>query len=156
HQLYFQTTADAPLGRVIEVDARDPNTTRRTVVGEGDTALQEATYVGGRFIARYVENAHSLARVFERDGHPVGDVPLPGMGGVEGFHGEGAQTETFFSYTDYLTPRRIYRLEVPDNRASVWREASIPGSTEAYVTEQVFYNSKDGTRVPMFITHRRD
>jgi prolyl oligopeptidase len=156
HQLYFQTTADAPLGRVIEVDARDPDTTRHTLVDEGDTALQEATYVGGRFIARYVQNAHSLARVFERDGHPVGDVPLPGMGGVEGFHGEGAQTETFFSYTDYLTPRRIYRFEVPDNRASVWREASIPGSTEAYVTEQVFYNSKDGTRVPMFITHRRD
>jgi prolyl oligopeptidase len=156
HHLFFQTTSGAPLGRVIEVDARDPATPRHTLVAEGDTALEQATYVGGRFIARYVENAHSVARVFERDGRPVGEVPLPGMGGVEGFRGEGAQTETFFAYTDYLTPRRIYRFDVPANRSSVWREPPLPASTAQYVTEQVFYNSKDGTRVPMFITHRRD
>src|SRR5262249_3819278 len=82
HQLYFRTTSGAPLGRVIEVDARDPGTTRQTLVGEAATALEEATYVGGRFITRYVENAHAVARVFERDGRPVGDVALPGMGSV--------------------------------------------------------------------------
>jgi len=125
-------------------------------VPEGRTTLEEASYVGGRIIARYVEEARGVARVFERDGRPVGEVPLPGKGGIDGFHGEGRQSETFFGYTDYLTPRRIYRLDVRANQATVWRAPRIPAATDPYVTEQVFYRSKDGTRVPMYITHRRD
>ncbi len=154
HELYFQTTYHAPLGRVIAVDARAP-VTRRTIVPEGSAALAEATYVGGRFIAKYIEDAHGVARVYERDGRPLGEVSLPGLGRIEGFEGEGTQTETFFSYTDYLTPRRIYRFDVPANRAALWREPHTSALTGEFVTEQVFYNSKDGTRVPMYITHRR-
>ena len=157
-ELYFRTTKDAPLSRVIEVNARAALASaaaERTLIPEGRSALEEATYVGGRFIARYVEDAHSVARVYERDGRLVGEVPLPGMGGVDGLQGEGRQTETFFGYTDYLTPRRIYRLDVPANQATLWREPHIPASTADYVTEQVFYASKDGTRIPMYITHRR-
>ncbi len=91
-ELFFQTTRDAPLGRVITVDAREPQAAARTVVPEGASALAEATYVGGRVIARYVENAHGVARVYERDGRPVGSVPLPGLGGIEGFYGKGTQS----------------------------------------------------------------
>jgi prolyl oligopeptidase len=86
----------------------------------------------------------------------VGEVALPGLGGIEGFQGEEAQSETFFSYTDYLTPPRIYRFDVPANRASLWRGAQPPAAAAQFVTEQVFYNSKDGTRVPMYVTRRRD
>ncbi|HWX68188.1 MAG TPA: prolyl oligopeptidase family serine peptidase [Steroidobacteraceae bacterium] len=154
HELYFQTTYRSPLGRVIAVDARAP-VARRTIVPEGSAALAEATYVGGRFIAKYIEDAHAVARVFERDGRPAGEVPLPGLGRIEGFEGEGTQTETFFSYTDYLTPRRIYHFDVPAKRPSLWREPHTSALTAQFVTEQVFYDSKDGTRVPMFITHRR-
>jgi prolyl oligopeptidase len=153
-ELYFQTTYRSPLGRIIAVDARAP-VTRRTVVPEASAALAQATYVGGRFIATYIEDAHGVARVFERDGQPAGEVPLPGLGRIDGFEGEGNQTETFFSYTDYLTPRRIYRFDVPANRATLWREPHTAALTGQFVTEQVFFNSKDGTRVPMFITHRR-
>jgi prolyl oligopeptidase len=155
HDLYFQTTKDAPLSRVISVDASDP-AVLRAVVPEGSTALEEASYVGGRIVARYVEDAHSLARLYERDGRPVGNVPLPGLGGVDGFHGEGTQTETFFGYTDYLTPRKIYRLDLPTNQATLWREPHVDLPAADFVTAQVFYTSKDGTRVPMYITHRRD
>jgi prolyl oligopeptidase len=155
HELIFQTTHEAPLGRVIAVDARDPSS-RRIVVPEGATALEEASYVGGRIIAKYVEDAHGLARIYERDGRPVGDVALPGLGGIAGFHGEEAQTETFFSYTDYLTPLKIFRLDVTANQASLWRAPEAPAAAADFVTEQVFYTSKDGTRVPMYITHRRD
>jgi len=155
-ELYFRTTKDAPFGRVIAVDARAAPPVPRTLVPEGRTTLEEASYVGGRIIARYVEEARGVARVFERDGRPVGEVPLPGKGGIDGFHGEGRQSETFFGYTDYLTPRRIYRLDVRANQATVWRAPRIPAATDPYVTEQVFYRSKDGTRVPMYITHRRD
>jgi prolyl oligopeptidase len=155
YELYFQTTYRAPLGRVIAVDARAP-VTRRTIIPEGGAALAEASYVGGRFIAKYIEDAHGVARVYERDGRPVGEVPLPGLGRIEGFEGEGTQTETFFSYTDYLTPRKIFRFDVPANRATLWREPHTAALTGQFVTEQVFYTSKDGTRVPMYITHRRD
>jgi prolyl oligopeptidase len=153
-ELYFQSTHDAPLGQVIAVDPAEP-AAGRIVVHEADTALQEASLVGGRIIATYIENAHAVVRVYEHDGRPAGEVPLPGMGGVEGFQGEDAASETFFSYTDYLTPRRIYRFEVPVSRETLWREPHVAGSLDGFVTEQVFYHSKDGTRVPMYITHRR-
>src|SRR5262249_38709483 len=136
-------TLAAPLGRVIMVDARQPAPSH-SVVPEGATAIEEATYVGGRIVIRYVEDAHGVARLFERDGRLVGTVPLPGMGGIDGFRGQGSETETFFSYTDYLTPRRIYRYDVTSNQAAIWREPKVPASMAEFVTEQVFYYSKDG------------
>jgi prolyl oligopeptidase len=154
-ELYFQTTQQAPLGRVIALDPREP-AARRILVPEGASTLQEATYVGGRIICKYVEDAHSVVRLYERDGRPAGEVPLPGLGRVEGFSGEEADSETLFSYTDYLTPPEIFRFEVPAQRATLWRAAQAPVSSAQFITEQVFYNSKDGTRVPMYITHRRD
>ena len=154
-ELYFHTTQGAPLGRVMAVDAHQ-GTSRRTVVSEGTAAIEAASYVGGRIVVQYVEDAHGVARLYESSGRLAGTVPLPGLGGIEGFRGEGTSRETFFSYTDYLTPRRIYRLDVATDQATLWREPRVPASMEAFVTEQVFYTSKDGTRVPMYITHRRD
>ena len=154
HELYFRTTYRAPLGRVIVVDARAP-VTRRTIVPEGGAALARARYVGGRFIAQYIENAHSVARVYERDGRPVGEVPLPGLGSIEGFEGESTQSETFFAYTDYLTPPEIFRFDVPANRATLWRQPRTPALSGQFVTDQVFYDSKDGVHIPMYITRRR-
>jgi prolyl oligopeptidase len=154
-ELYFHTTHNAPLGRVIAIDAHQP-ASHRTVVAEGATAIEEATYVGGRIVAKYVEDAHGVARIYERDGRLAGTVPLPGLGGIDGFRGEGNRSETFFSYTDYLTPRRIYRLDVSTDETTLWREPHVPASMADFITEQVFYASKDGTRVPMYITHRRD
>ncbi|HUL17972.1 MAG TPA: prolyl oligopeptidase family serine peptidase [Steroidobacteraceae bacterium] len=154
-ELYFHTTQGAPLGRVMAVDARE-SMNRRAVVAEGHAAIEAASYVGGRILVQYVENAHGVARLYESSGRLAGTVPLPGLGGIEGFRGQGKSRETFFSYTDYLTPRRIYRLDVAADQATLWREPHVPASMEAFVTEQVFYTSKDGTRVPMYITHRRD
>ncbi len=156
--LYFLTTRGAPQREVIAVNPSHIASLKlpAIIVAESDVALEDAQYVGGRIIARYVRDAHSVVRVFERNGRAVGEVPLPGMGSVEGFQGEGKDKEAFFSYTDYLTPLQIYRYDIRSNTASVWRKASVAASTDPYVTEQVFYTSKDGTRVPMSITHRRD
>jgi prolyl oligopeptidase len=154
-ELYFQSTQHAPLGRVIAVDPRAP-LTPRVVVHEGSSALEEATYVGGRFITRYVEDAHSVVRIYEEDGRPAGELPLPGMGSVAGFQGEGEDAETFFSYTDYLTPPEVLHLQVAQASASLWHATQLPGGDAQFVTEQIFYHSKDGTRVPMYVTHRRD
>jgi len=155
NELYFHSTRDAPLGHVIAVDALAPGA-GRVVIRQGARALEQASYVGGRFIARYVEDAHGVARVYERDGRPVGDVPVPGAGSLEGFTGEGSQAETFYSYTDYLTPPRIYRLDVAANAATLWRAPASPPAAGNFVTEQVYAPGKDGTRIPLYITHRRD
>ena len=157
-ELYFLTTRGAPRREVIAVNVSHPRSLQlpAIVVPESDVALEDAQYVGGRIVARYVRDAHSVVQVFERNGRPVGEVALPGLGSVEGFHGEGRQRETFFSYTDYLTPPQIYRYETSTNTASVWRKPALAANTAAYLTEQVFYLSQDGTRVPMSIVRRSD
>jgi prolyl oligopeptidase len=157
-ELLFLTTRRAPNREVISINVSHPASLRTPsiIVPEWDAALEDARYVGGRVIARYVRDAHSVVRVFERNGRQVGEVPLPGLGSVGGFQGEGRQRQTFFSYTDYLTPSRIYRYDTRTNTARLWRQPRVASSSEAYVTEQVFFPSKDGTRVPMWITHRRD
>jgi prolyl oligopeptidase len=156
-KLYFVTTKNAPQRRIIAVDARQPAATVwPTIVPEQNTALESAEYVGGKVIAKYVQDAHSVVRVFDREGKPLGDVALPGLGEVSGFAGEATDSETFYSYTDYLTPVQVYRYDVRTNTSSLWRKPTIDAKTDQYITDQVFYNSKDGTRVPMFITHRRD
>jgi prolyl oligopeptidase len=156
NDLFFQTTKDAPLGRIIAVDASNPQSPQRTVVPESDLALEAWSYVGGRLILSYVKDAHSLVRLYERDGRLVGEVKLPSLGHVAGFTGDGDDRESFFSYTDYLAPGSVFRYDPAANASAPWRVPSIPASTEEFMTEQVFYESKDGTRVPMFITRRRD
>ena len=154
---YVQTTNAAPRGRIIAVDLKDPAPARwREVVPQADNALDNSNFVGGRIIATYVRDAQGVARVFDRDGKALGEVDGPGMGTIGGFGGNAKDTETFFSYADFLTPGRVMRLDTATLAVSTWREPKIAADTTPYVTKQVFYTSKDGTRVPMYITHRKD
>ena len=154
---YVQTTNAAPRGRIIAVDLKDPTPARwRELVPQEDIALDGANFVGGKIIATYVKDARGIARIFDRNGAPLGEVASPVLGTIGGFGGNGKDTETFFAYTDYLTPGRVLRLDIGTQAVSTWREPKIAGDTSPYVTKQVFYTSQDGTRVPMFITHRKD
>ena len=154
---YVQTTNAAPRGRIIAVDLKDPTPARwRELVPQQDIALDGANFVGGKIIATYVKDARCIARIFDRNGAPLGEVASPVLGTIGGFGGNGKDTETFFAYTDYLTPGRVLRLDIGTQAVSAWREPKIAGDTSPYVTKQVFYTSQDGTRVPMFITHRKD
>jgi prolyl oligopeptidase len=156
-ELYFTTTKNAPQRRIIVVDALQPvSTLWPTVVPEQNTALDSAEYVGDKLIAKYVQDAHGVVRIYDIEGKPLGEVALPGLGDVSGFSGDAGDTETFYSYTDYLTPLQVFHYDVKSNTSTLWRKPVIDAHTDQYVTEQVFYTSKDGTRIPMFITHRRD
>ena len=153
----YVTTNAAPRGRIIAVDLKDPTPARwRELVPQQDIALDGANFVGGKIIATYVKDARGIARIFDRNGAPLGEVASPVLGTIGGFGGNGKDTETFFAYTDYLTPGRVLRLDIGTQAVSTWREPKIAGDTSPYVTKQVFYTSQDGTRVPMFITHRKD
>jgi prolyl oligopeptidase len=156
-ELYFQTTNAAPRGRVIAVNVRDPAPARwRAVVPHGDYSINNASFVGGRVIVEYTRDARSLVRMFETSGAAAGEVNLPGLGTAAGFQGSGTNPETFFSYSDYLSPTRVMRLDVGTNNVSEFRRPNVSADFTPYMTEQVFYTSKDGTRVPMFITRRKD
>ncbi|MGH8131170.1 MAG: prolyl oligopeptidase family serine peptidase [Steroidobacteraceae bacterium] len=153
-RLYFKTTQGAPRGRVIAIDPASPEPAE--IVPEAATTLYQASLVGGHVIASYLENARSRLVVYREDGSRRGDVRLPGNGTVIGIPDSPKATETFFAYTDYLTPLALYRYDLAKDEVQAYRRPTVPFDPTPYVTEQVFYTSKDGTRVPMFVTRRRD
>jgi prolyl oligopeptidase len=154
---YVRTTSGAPNGRLVAIDLASPARENwRDVIQEGEFALRGASIINSKIIAQYLQDAHSVVRVATLDGKPLYEVKLPGLGHADGFFGELADTETFFSYTDFLTPMSISRLFVEDGEVTLFRAPKLAADTRPYITEQVFYRSKDGTRVPMFITRKRD
>jgi prolyl oligopeptidase len=155
-KLYFRTTKDAPRGRVISIDPEAPATAPSEVVPQAKSTLHQASLVGGRIIASYLEDARSHVVVYGADGKRRNDVKLPGLGTATGFPDSPAEPETFFAYTDYLTPTAVYRYDAGKDEVTLFRKPTVAFDGTPYVTEQVFYESKDGTRVPMFITHRKD
>jgi prolyl oligopeptidase len=157
NELYFQTTNAAPRGRVIAVDARNPQPAKwREVVPQADIAMTNASYIGARMVIEYVRDARSVVKLFDTKGAAAGDVKLPGVGSASGFQGSGDDPEAFFAYSDYLAPTRIVRLDVGSNTVTDFKSPKVPADFSPFVTEQVFYQSKDGTQVPMFITRRKD
>jgi prolyl oligopeptidase len=156
-ELYFHTTNAAPRGRVIAVMATKPAPESwRTIVPQADIAIANSSYIGGRVVVEYTRDALSLVRLYETTGASAGEVKLPGLGTATGFQGSGDDPEAFFSYSDYLSPTRILRLDVRSNQVADFRTPKVPADFSPFVTEQVFYASKDGTKVPMFITRRKD
>jgi prolyl oligopeptidase len=155
-QLYFRTNDGAPNGRVIAIDARKPERSQwREIVPQSKDVIVDAGLVGGRFVVEYLHDAYSLVRVYERDGRVVRDVALPGIGSVQGFDGRLDDPETFYAYSSFNAPTTIYRYDVASGQSTLFKQASVDFDPDDYVVEQVFYRSKDGTRVPMFLAHRK-
>jgi prolyl oligopeptidase len=155
-ELYFTTTAQAPRGRIIGLNVQQPQSSAWHIIApERSEALLQASYVGARFFAVYLKDAHSIVRSYDHDGERA-SIALPGLGTVAGFGGRNTDRETFFSYTDFATPPRILRYDIPAGESSPLWTPKVAADTSRYVTDQVFYTSRDGTRVPMFIVHRRD
>lgn len=150
---YFHTNKDAPKNRVVALDIRQPERLEE-VIPEAEETLEGASLVGGHLVGQYLKDAYSLIRVFDLEGKPIRDVELPGIGSAGGFGGHADDPETFYSFTSYVTPPTIYRYDVATGESEVFRRAQVDFDSGAYETTQVFYTSKDGTRVPMFITHR--
>jgi len=153
----FRTDRDAPRGRVITIDttATGAAATRETIP-EQPHALESVVLVGGRLVANYLADAKSSVRVFETDGRPVHEIALPGIGTAAGMSGDPDRAELFYAFTSFLSPGTVYRHDVGSGVSEVFRAPTLKFDPARYATEQIFYRSKDGTRVPMFITHRRD
>lgn len=153
---WFLTDLDAPRGRLIAIDLTRPGRESWSeVLPECDDVLEAVNVLGDRFVARYLRDARHVVRLFKLDGTLCGDIELPSPGTVSGFAGERDDRETFFSFTSFTTPPTVYRYDFDRDRVSLYRRPEVAFEPERYVTRQVFYESEDGTPVPMFIIHRK-
>ncbi len=155
--LYFRTNNGAPKNRLIVIDAKDPAPENwREVIPEAEDVLDGVNLVGGKIIAEYMQDAWSVVKIYDLDGNHTGNVDLPGIGMAFGFGGKADDAETFYGYTSFNTPSTINRFDIETGETTVFKAPDVPFNPDDYVVEQVFYSSRDGTRVPMFIAHHRD
>jgi len=158
---YFLTDRDAPRKRVVAIDTRHPEGGRggrarwREVIPQGDDVLEGVQIVHDTFVAHYLRDAHSRLRLYALDGRFLQDVALPTLGSVGAISGERKDDEMFYAFTSFLYPTTIFRYDFRTGATSVFKAPAIDFDPSGYETEQVFYTSKDGTRVPMFITHQK-
>ncbi len=153
---WFFTDRDAPRGRVIAVDTRQPDRASwKELIPQAAETLQGVSVVADTFVATYLKDAHTVVRLFKLNGEPLRELPLPGLGTAGGFGGKRRDTETFYNYVSFNSPSTIYRYDFRTGESTVFRRPKVDFNPDEYETRQVFYTSKDGTRVPMFITHRK-
>jgi prolyl oligopeptidase len=153
---YFLTDLDAPMYKVIAVDLEVPQRSQWfDVISEMEDTLQQASRLHGSFTGLYLHNAHSMIRIFDKQGNPIREVNLPGYGSVVGFQGRDEDRDTFFMYTSFSNPGEIYRYDGKEDSLELFKRPRLNFDPDLYSTRQVFYLSKDGTRIPMFITHKK-
>jgi prolyl oligopeptidase len=155
--LLVETNHKAPNGRVVLIDpdnAAEANW--KTVIAERAEPLQNASTAGGKLFLTYLKDASTRAYVHALDGTFEHEIALPGIGSASGFGGEHDDTAVFYTYSSYETPASIYRYDIATKKSTVFRAPEIKGyDPSRFETRQVFYTSKDGTKVPMFVVHRK-
>lgn len=153
---WFRTDLNAPRGRIIAIDTTQPERAHwRELVRQSAETLTGASVVNHSFICSYLKDAHSQVKVYSLAGSLQHEIALPGIGSAGGFGGKRGDTETFYSFTSFTTPGSIYRYDLAARTNSVFRAPKVDFNPADYTITQVFYRSKDGTRVPMFITHKK-
>jgi len=154
--LWVQTDLDAPRGRVIAIDLTNPDKPNwKEIIPQSAETLEGVGLLNNQFVASYLKDARTQVKIFDLDGSFVREVELPGLGSAGGFSGERHDTETFYSFTSFTTPPTIYRYDMITGESTLFRQPQVDFNPDDYETRQVFYTSKDGTQVPMFITHKK-
>jgi prolyl oligopeptidase len=153
---WFQTDLDAPRGRVIAIDTRHPERANwKTLIAQGPDKLEFANTISNSFFLGYLKDARTEVRVHDLTGAFLRNVDLPGIGTAAGFGGKRSDKETFYAFTSFITPATVYRYDPQAGKSSVYRQPKVDFDPARYETKQIFYNSKDGTRVPMFLTYKK-
>ncbi|MET0404756.1 MAG: prolyl oligopeptidase family serine peptidase, partial [Cystobacter sp.] len=153
---WFQTDLDAPRGRVVAIDLRKPERKNwKEVIPQGEETLASVHMVGERFLLNVLKDAHSQVRMVSREGKALGDIALPGLGSVSGLDGKRQDNETFYTFSSYTSPPKVFRHDVASGQSTVFKAPQVKFDPSQYETEQVFFQSKDGTRVPIFLSHKK-
>jgi len=154
-KLYILTNINAPNKRIVSVDASNPGIENWVdFIPETDNVLSPSTGAGYIF-ATYMKDAISLVKQYDFKGTLIREVPLPGIGTASGFGGKTKDAELYFSFTNYTTPATIYSYNPKEGKATVYKNPVVDFKSENYISTQVFYTSKDGTKIPMIITHKK-
>ena len=155
-KLIVMTNHDAPEYKVISIPMDNPAPANwKDLIPASKEVLAGVSHIGKRLIANYTKDARSLVRIFDESGKSLGKLDNEVIGTISGFAGEADDTETFYTVTSYITPATIYRYDIANNKSILYKKSEINFNSDEYVTEQKFYTSKDGTKVPMFITHKK-
>lgn len=153
---WFRTDLDAPRGRVIAIDTKNPARSQwQEIIPQTDEVLESVGLLNNQFVVDYLKDAHTQVKIFDLNGAFVREVELPGIGSAGGFSGKRYDTETFYSFTSFTTPATIYHYDMVSGESTIFRQPKVDFNPADYETNQVFYSSKDGTQVPMFITHKK-
>jgi len=154
--LYFRTDLKAPKGRLIAIDLRNPEAANwKEILPEDAAKLQSVRYTGHRLVANYLSDAHSDIRIYDTAGKLVRNVALDGIGSAGGFGGRSDDNETFYAFSSFATPPSVYRYDVATGEKTLVFRAKVAMNPADYEVKQVFYTSKDGTKVPMFISYKK-
>jgi prolyl oligopeptidase len=154
--LWIKTNFDAPRGRVMQIDLNKPaKSDWKVVIPESEQTLESASIVGNTIIAQYLKDARTVVQRFSLDGKALGEVSLPGVGTANGYGGKFADPETFFTYTSLTEPSAVYRYDVAKNEVSAWRKPKTAFDSSQFESKQVFVTSRDGTKIPVFIAHKK-
>jgi prolyl oligopeptidase len=152
---YFLTDRDSPRAKVVGIDVAGDKTKWNVIVPEAAETLQGVDFINDQFVLNYLKDAYTQLKIVDRKGKLVREVKLSGIGSAGGFNGKRFDTETFYSFSSYATPPTIYRYDMKSGTSTMFREAKVKFDPTQFETKQVFYTSKDGTKVPMFITYKK-
>jgi prolyl oligopeptidase len=153
---YFKTDVNAPRRRVIAIDIKKPDRKHwKEIIPHAKDTLSDVDLVGNQFFAKYLKDAATQVKIYRTDGKFVREVKLDGIGTATGFSGERKDTETFYSFYSFATPPSVYRYDLKTGKSTLFRQPKVAFDPKDFVVEQVFYKSKDGTRVPMFLSWKK-
>ncbi len=155
---WFQTDLNAPRGRVVAIDINQPIKQPEDwseIIPQTSETLESIGILNNQFVANYLQDAHTVIKIFTLEGGFVREVDLPSIGSAGGFGGKQQDTETFYTFTSFTTPNTIYHYDMVTGISTLYRRPEVDFQPEAYEISQVFYPSKDGTQIPMFITHKK-
>ncbi|MDJ0511547.1 MAG: prolyl oligopeptidase family serine peptidase [Crocosphaera sp.] len=155
-RFYFRTDLNAPKGKVIGIDINNLNKENwQEIISESEETLKGVGILNNQFVCDYLQDAKSAIKIYDLQGNFIRDVSLPGIGSAGGFNGKKEDTETFYSFTSFTTPNTIYRYDMLTGESTIFRQPTVGFNPDDYEIKQIFYQSKDGTNVPMFITHKK-
>ena len=156
-RFWFRSDRNAPRGRLIAIHLHQPQPEDwQEIIPEGQDTLQSVSLLNHQFVANYLQDAYTALRVYSLEGELVRSIALPGIGSAAGFEGKPQDRETFYSFTSFTTPSTVYHYDLVTGVSTPYRQPQVAFNPEDYTTTQVFYPSRDGTAIPLFITHRRD
>jgi len=153
--LFFTSTADAPTGKVVKVEFDNGVQSSETVIESTSDTLNSVSLLGGKLFAQYLKDVKGQVSVFDLSGKQIDDISFSDIGSVSGFYGDKTADTTFYKLTGFTNPGQVYAYDVQSGESTLFKRIDTGINYDDYVTKQVFYISKDGTKVPMFIVHKK-